>query len=249
MAAEVCMADANTSSTLLFLAAESRSAPMARFLISYGASMHDCDSATGMTVLHYCQVGDRHRGVTITEYILDIYPDCLDTQDKQGRTALFLAVENSHRRMAQMLLRRGADPNIHDCYSRSCLHLAVEAYASEKPHNTRSLEMVKGLLDHRADPNVRDNTDKTPLYLAADLGNVQIVDNLLHAGADVNGRGVLDETPLIAAIKHHHLSVVKKLVASGANPNLHDKHNKDAFSYATGPRRRQLRRALPGSHN
>ncbi|KAK7751354.1 hypothetical protein SLS62_006760 [Diatrype stigma] len=248
MAAEVCMADANTSSKLLFLAAESRSAPMARFLVSYGVSMYDCDSATGMTALHYCQVGDRHRGVTISEYILDVYPDCLNTQDKQGRTALFLAVENSHRRMAQMLLRRGANPNIHDNYSRTCLHLAVEAYASEKPHNTRSQAMVKGLLDHRADPNVRDNTDKTPLYLAADLGNVQIVDYLLHAGADVNGRGVLNETPLIAAIKHHHLPVVKKLVASGADPTLRDKHNNDAFYYATGSRRRELLRALPGRH-
>lgn len=247
MAAEVCMADINTSSILLFLAADSRSAPIAKILLSSGASILGRD-ASNMTVLHRCQVGDGHSGVTIAKLFLDTNPNLLNEKDEEERTALFMAVENNHRRMTRMLLERGADANIHDRCRRTCLHLAVESCTSERLRNDRSLEMVKSLLKHGADPNTRDNTDKTPLYLACDLGNVEIVDQLLQAGADVNGRGVLDETPLIAAVKHLHIPVVRRLVALGANLILRDKQHKDVFSYATGPRRLELLRALPGSH-
>lgn len=143
-----------------------------------------------------------------------------------------------------MSLDRGVDPNIPDRCHRTCLHLAVESYASERPRNGRSLE--KTLLGHNADPNMRDNTGKPLLYLASDLGNVQIVDQLLQAGADVNGRGMLDETPLIAAIKHLHIPVVRRLVTSGADASLRDMNHKDAFAHVTGHRQRALRKVLHG---
>lgn len=255
MVAEVFTADVDGSSNLLFLAAEARNAPIAKVLLSYGATVHGRDSCN-MTVLHHCQVGENHNGVTIAELFLDTDPDLLDKTDEEERTALFMAVENNRRRMTRMLLKRGADPNIPDRYRRTCLHIAVESCApkndrsavdSRAPTNGRSMEMVKILLGHNADPNIRDNTDKTPLYLASGLGNVQVVDQLLQFGADVNGRGVFDETPLIAAVKHHHIHIVRKLVASGADASLRDKHRKDAFYYATGPHHLSLQRALSGS--
>lgn len=255
MIAEVCKADIDGSSNLLFLAAEARNAPIAKVLLSYGATVRGRDSSN-MTVLHHCQVGKNSNGITIAELFLDTDPDLLDNKDVEERTALFMAVENQRRRMTRMLLQRGADPNIPDRYRRTCLHIAVESCAptnsrsdvdSRTPTSGRSMEMVKILLGHNADPNIRDNTDKTPLYLASGLGNVQVVDQLLKAGADVNGRGMLDETPLITAMKHYHVHVVRRLVASGADASLRDMHRKDAFSYATGPRQQLLRTALAGS--
>ena len=252
MAAEVCMTHVDASSTALFLAAEARNAQIAEILLRYGASADACDSA-GRTALHRCQIGDSHRGVTIAETFLEAYPALLDKQDKEGHTALFMAVDNNHRRMTQKLLDRGADPNIRDLYGRTSLHVAVEAVGPEISRG-RHLDIVASLLDNLghspANPNVRDNTDKTPLYLAADLGNLQVVEKLIAAGADPNGRGVMDQTPLIAAVKHiaagkhPHIAVAEKLVASGADPRLRDTYGKDALAYATGPRRNKVRRVL-----
>ncbi|RYP81672.1 hypothetical protein DL769_001904 [Monosporascus sp. CRB-8-3] len=246
MATEIYMTDTNTSAPLLFLAAETRRARVAKILLSCGASV-DVRDSSGRTVLHRCQIGDMHSGITTAELFLDADPSLLNSRDDEGRTALYMAVENNHRRMTEMLLARGADPNKPDRYGKTCLHLAVEACGSDSSRSVRSLSIVKILLEHNANPNSRDNTDKRPLYLACRIGNGKLVNELLRAGADVNGRGVLDETPLIAAVRHLHVPVVKKLVASGANSTLRDKNNRDAFSYATGPRRVELLRALPGS--
>ncbi|RYP28062.1 hypothetical protein DL767_007393 [Monosporascus sp. MG133] len=246
MAAEIHMTDTNTSAPLLFLAAETRRARIAKILLSCGASV-DVRDSSGRTVLHRCQIGDMHSGVTIAELFLDADPSLLDSRDDEGRTALLMAVENNHRRMTEMLLTRGADPNMPDRYGKTCLHLAVEACGSDSSRSARSLSIVKMLLEHKANPNARDNTDKRPLYLACHLGNGKLVNELLRAGADVNGRGVLDETPLIIAVRHFHVPVVQKLVTSGANSTLRDKYGRDAFSYATGPRRLELLRALHGS--
>ncbi|RYP51269.1 hypothetical protein DL768_003366 [Monosporascus sp. mg162] len=246
MAAEIHMTDTNTSAPLLFLAAETRRARVAKILLSCGASV-DVRDSSGRTVLHRCQIGDMHSGVTTAELFLDADPSLLNSRDDEGRTALLMAVENNHRRMTEMLLTRGANPNIPDRYGKTCLHLAVEACGSDSSRSARSLSIVKILLEHNANPNARDNTDKRPLYLACHLGNGKLVNELLRAGADVNGRGVLDETPLIVAVRHLHVPVVKKLVASGASSALRDKYDRDAFSYATGPRRLELLRALRGS--
>lgn len=247
MAAEVSMTHGEASSTALFLAAEARNAQIAEILLRYGASAAECDSED-RTVLHRCQIGDNHQGVTIAETFLKACPALLDKQDKEGHTALFMAVDNNHRRMTQKLLDRGADPNIRDRYGRTPLHVAVEAVGPETSRRGRHLDILTSLLDNLghspADPNVRDNTDKTPLYLAADLGNLQVVEKLVRARADPNGRGVLNETPLIAAVKHRHLAVAEKLVASGADPTLRDMYGKDAFAYAIGPRRNEFRRVL-----
>ena len=247
MVAEVCMTQVDASSTALFLAAEARNAQIAEILLRYGASADAYDIA-GRTALHRCQIGDNHQGVTTAETFLEACPALLDKQDKEGHTALFMAVENNHRRMTQKLLDKGADPNIRDRYGRTCLHVAVEAVGTKTSRRGRHLDIVASLLNNRgrkpADPNVRDNFDKTPLYLAADLGNLQIVEKLISARADPNGRGVLDETPLIAAVKHGHIAVAEKLVASGADSTLHDKCGKDAFAYGTGPLRNQFRRVL-----
>ncbi|RYP09181.1 hypothetical protein DL764_001452 [Monosporascus ibericus] len=221
-------------------------ARVAKILLSCGASV-DVRDSSGRTVLHRCQIGDMHSGVTTAEFFLGADPSLLDSRDNEGRTALLMAVENNHRRMTEMLLTRGADPNMPDRYGKTCLHLAVEACGSDSSTSVRSLSIVKLLLKHRANPNARDNTDKRPLYLACHLGNSKLINELLNAGADVNGRGVLDETPLIVAVRHHHVPVVKKLVTRGAHSTLRDKYGRDAFSYATGPRRLELLRALHGS--
>jgi hypothetical protein len=77
--------------------------------------------------------------------------------------------------IVELLLRRGADPNVKDDNGQTPLHIAAL---------WGHVDVVRVLLEHRADPNAKDNDGKTPLHYAAEKGHVDVVRVLLERGAD-----------------------------------------------------------------
>ncbi|WP_353286514.1 ankyrin repeat domain-containing protein [Wolbachia endosymbiont (group A) of Crataerina pallida] len=72
-------------------------------------------------------------------------------------------------------LKRGA-------YESTVLHAVARANIDEYRHpGNRAIDL---LLDAGADPNTQDNRGKTPLYLAAAIGNYDNADSLLSKGAN-----------------------------------------------------------------
>ena len=65
--------------------------------------------------------------------------------------------------------------------------------------------------------NIRDNYQRTPLYMAARLGCVQIISCLLEAGCDIDMKGPKGNSALHAAVKLNHISAVAVLLDAGAN--------------------------------
>lgn len=59
--------------------------------------------------------------------------------------------------------------------------------------------------------------DNSPLILAADCGNREIVDLLLEAGADVNYCNATGETALSAACFNGDINIVKLFLEKGAD--------------------------------
>lgn len=57
----------------------------------------------------------------------------------------------------------------------------ADALRNEQNNDTA---MVALLLRHNADPNARDANDVTPLLLAVQVGNIDMVKALVDAGAD-----------------------------------------------------------------
>ncbi len=76
-----------------------------------------------------------------------------DTRDGHGRTALCLAVKNSHIDMVRLLVESGADVNFKLAYGRTPIYHAI---------HYGSLETLEVLLELGADPNVKDATGQSP---------------------------------------------------------------------------------------
>jgi len=75
------------------------------------------------------------------------------------------------------------------------------------------------------DPNV-SHKNSTPLCVAADKGNRQIVEYLISKKADVNGKTADDQlTPLHLAAMRGHTEVVTVLIGAGADINAKSKSN------------------------
>ena len=78
------------------------------------------------------------------------------------------------------------------------------------------------LLQTGADPNIRDGKGATPLMLAADLGQDDVVPVLLLARANPNIGNAAGETPLIRAVQRRDVALARQLVAADADPDQRD---------------------------
>lgn len=99
---------------------------------------------------------------------------------RETPTALFLAASGGHRDLVELLLRRGADPDL-PCDSS---HNTALAQASFKGHT----EVVRVLLAGGANPNGRlDEHGQAAFFYfpLARAANVEIVELLIGAGADI----------------------------------------------------------------
>lgn len=89
----------------------------------------------------------------------------------------------------ELLLKRGAKPNLQNPVGQTPLHCA------SSQNNVRTLEL---LLEYGADPNVQNNFRQTALHLAARRNDTGMLELLLleHGVVDVNGKDRRGNTPL-----------------------------------------------------
>lgn len=134
------------------------------------------------------------------------YQTDLNSTDYDGRTCLHVASGMGHIEIVRYLLNNGANVNVYDRFGGSprddairygkddITQLLISAGAS-KPAEAFELELikmcssgdvenVKRLLNNKVDPNCCDYDRRTPLHLAVDIKNVDIVKLLLQHGAD-----------------------------------------------------------------
>jgi ankyrin repeat protein len=104
-------------------------------------------------------------------------------------TALMRAAFSGDVELAKLLLSHGADPNIISTDRETTLMAACGTGFINGYHRQRSpaerLELVKLLIDMGQDVNAADNYGITPLMVAANLGDLEIVKYLVSKGADL----------------------------------------------------------------
>ncbi len=125
-------------------------------------------------------------------------------------TALHQAVQLGLVDIVQLLLERGADPNLRDGDGDSPLHLAILNHHAQ---------IIRQLLNQGADPNAINDDGNTPLLLASESGDRHIVRLLLDKGADPNLRDKSDNSVLHLAIGKGYEPVVAMLLNQEADPN------------------------------
>ena len=120
-----------------------------------------------------CALGDKARVselVAADRELANQYSD-------DGFTGLGFAAFFGHEEVARTLLSAGANASLaaRNALGVSPLHSAC---------SSRSVGVVKLLLEHGADPNAVEGNGMTPLHTAAGGGSREIVGMLLSAGAD-----------------------------------------------------------------
>jgi ankyrin repeat protein len=130
----------------------------------------------------------------------------VDDMNKDGKTALHLAVSVSNVVAVQKLLENGANPNITDNWGDSPLHVAAER-RDGNPIIDLLLEAqkVKGM----GDVNDINKEGRTALHCAAYESNEITAEHLVKKGADVNHRDNYGRTPLdMAALGAKNMNII-----------------------------------------
>jgi ankyrin repeat protein len=164
----------------------------------------------GWTALMYAA---RQNAMDAAAALADVHADLNATTKQEGTTALQIAIINIHYDLANLLLDKGANPNVVDNSGMTALYAAVDMRApanmltrpEPKLRDTLdALGIVKSLLAHGANPNIQL---KKPI-----IGRHQ---NLVGDGQLTEG-----STALARAAKASDIPVMKVLLDGGADATL-----------------------------
>jgi ankyrin repeat protein len=164
----------------------------------------------GWTALMYAA---RQNAMEAVSALADVHADLNATTKQEGTTALQIAVINIHYDLANLLLERGADPNVVDASGMTALYAAVDMRAPAnlltrpEPKLRDALDavgVVKSMLAHGANPNIQL---KKPI-----IGRHQ---NLVGDGQLTEGA-----TALARASKTCDIAMMKVLLDGGADATL-----------------------------
>ena len=157
--------------------------------------------------LNACASGDERR---VREFVDGEGVSLVNAQTTEtGATALERATEFGHVEVVNLLIARGAQPNISGKDNRTALLQA--AYKGFVP-------IVDALLKAGANPNIAESRyGDTALILAAWKGHREVVEKLVLAGADVNAHSKDGRTALQQALQKKDVSMAKFLREHGAS--------------------------------
>lgn len=174
--------------SLLFSAADKDCQALSLTLLDDGASLEARDRLGNMPLAKAAGKGS----VPLVQVFLARKAP-VDARNLESSTALFIAIEEERRAVAELLLDAGANPNLP---GRSGIApLSAAAY-------TGNAKLVAALLAKGADTRIVDATGKSAIVYAAGRGFSPVVAQLLDAGVDVNARYGNDLTALMWAAGH-----------------------------------------------
>jgi ankyrin repeat protein len=192
--------EANAGQNALMWAISERHAAVAAELVRHGADINARSKNGFAAILFAAQQGDTDSIGTLLEAGANVN----DVAPKSGLTPILIATAMGRTKAAVLLLDKGADPNVVAANGFTPLHLAAKRKGA--------VAIVSALLAHDAKPNVRLNAKKpietvngiilngaTPLALAADINNFDVVKALVDGGADPLIPTQESTTPLMMA--------------------------------------------------
>lgn len=149
--------------------------------------------------------------------------ECLSQRDDEGNTPFLMACLYGQLEILQLLWERGSKDQINETnmYSNGPLHLASI--------NDR-LDTAKWLLSLGLAIDQPGMTGRTPLLLACEFGQVEIIDMLLENGADLHkGQGPMLNSPILWSSFHVEAGSLKTVLRHGALVTSIDKQENNCF--------------------
>ena len=218
-------------------------------LVKRGNSVN-VKNAIGQTPLI---VASTKGSLEIAAFLIDNGADLNAQDDLLEEGAIHLALRADNQRMLQLLLSKGADPNLTGDSKKTPLLYAIDR---------QNVDFIKLLLRFEADPNIADKVGIRPLWKSLMLNNaelvslllengaeikagenadifdavfqcdLEIVDLMIQHGADVNQTSSRYGNPLCMAVKRKNIEVMKYLLKMGADVTVRDHEGKTALDIA-----------------
>ncbi|KAK6213262.1 pfs domain-containing protein [Colletotrichum tabaci] len=158
-----------------------------RMLLDRGANVNRYSSNAGCAVL---LSASEHGQLGAVRLLLERGADILAV-DKNGRSAMSVAMDSGHRDVVTLLVTRGADLNSRTENGGTALFWAA---------SNGFLDTGKLLVERGQDINAVDEEGETALFAAALKGHGGFVNFLLDRGADVNHRNNNASTVIIRMV-------------------------------------------------
>jgi ankyrin repeat protein len=206
-------------------------AHFAQLYLEHGAAT-DVIMANGNTP--FIQAMDTGTELSIVSTMLSVKIGTdVNGKNKHGETALFKAINADRLDLVQLLLERGANPNlpgpkhmlwpavhkpeILEMLLANGANLKLAPGVLELATSINSVEAVDLLLRYKADPNAKKDGIYTPLCSAIRDDREDLVDKLLLAGADPNLAAL--DFPTFKCVSYHRPHLLTKVLKAGANPH------------------------------
>ncbi|CAB0038331.1 unnamed protein product [Trichogramma brassicae] len=140
----------------------------------------------------------------------------INAQNKMGDTPLFYALFNRNKAFIELLLRRGADPNLANFDEETPLHYCILTVGDDDVAMT--LLEISDEVHRPVQVNAKTKEGRTPLLFAVARLQVHVVEMLLARGADLSGFVFPSELVFVREMKRQHRGDknFKLKLASGA---------------------------------
>ncbi len=213
---------------------------MVRYYLEHGADVNirDREEETPLMECFCSHFVNSEESMTLAEILVHGGAD-LDLQDKEGRTALFFAIEKGNHDAADFILDSGASPHIRDKKGNTPLLYALQRYhcqsgsdslqtrGSSKEERRNLLAMTHKLIALGADVNSANVEGITPLMLA----HGELLRFLLKNGA--NAAAATKVGTSVAMYHPDELDILRLLEVHGADITARNRWDNDVLLLAT----------------
>ena len=206
----------NNGNTPLSVASKRGNGELCCELISYGAIV-DATVSFFPCVCNAIKAGDASLLIRLVKFGATI-----SGQDENGFSALHVALNSKHPRLAKWIIAHGGKVSVADKLGQTPLHVAAtNDYTS----------VATMLLQAGASVGVRDADGNTPLSVALQRGNGDVSCELVRYGAKVDN--TISFLPCVSnAVKAGDANLLTRLVTIGASINERDENGSSALHVA-----------------
>jgi ankyrin repeat protein len=257
----------NEGKTVLFIAVEEKRSVLIPVLLSYGSDIFSITAAgttpfgkaladnsqtlpaliTEKTVQAIDAEGNTpllvamksNAGIDIIRTILEKRAD-VNAQNKEGDSALHIAVRNNQADIGSLLLDNGADIFLTNARGETPLFLTFYARAGSQ----RTAREIRMFMLNPAVMSARDSLGNTVLHHATMWRIDSVIPAIIERGANTEALNISGETPLFIAVKANAASTVRVLLQAGASLTGRDSLGNTALHTAVRANAPQAAEAL-----
>ena len=189
--------------TSLILSLKQNYLDIAKDFIQRGVDVNDQENLEGYNALMAYTICCKEQDQQMTRLLIKQTKN-LDAIDKEGNTALMLAITKHKLDIAEILIDKGA--NVNACtpnnHTPLLLAMANKFYTSDKTLSEKYENLIDKIYSKQ----------EQQLFNSSINGNLECVNNLMKARADVNVQDEKGNTPLMLSLQNGHIEIASILL-------------------------------------